>query len=157
MVWHSQPVPKIRKSGPKAEFCQMTQLFTAGLLIIRNRQLLLAYSSRKQCFYLPGGKLDAGETAAEALCREAAEELNIHLHPDELHFYTHITAPAYGETAGTIMEQDCFRILKPVQPQATAEIEKIDWFTSSLYAKEVQQAPGAVMILAKLKTDDLID
>jgi len=135
----------------------MTQLFTAGLLIIRNRQLLLAYSSRKQCYYLPGGKLDAGETAVQALCREAAEELNVQLQPDELHFYTHVTAPAYGEAAGTIMEQDCFRVLIPVQPQATAEIEKIDWFNSSSYAEEAQQAPGAVMILAKLKADGLID
>jgi len=135
----------------------MTQLFTAGLLIIRNRQLLLAYSSRKQCYYLPGGKLDAGETAVQALCREAAEELNVHLQPHELYFYTHVTAPAYGETAGTVMEQDCFRVLIPVQPQATAEIEKIDWFTTSSYAEEARQAPGAVMILAKLKADDLID
>ncbi|MFT3677160.1 MAG: NUDIX domain-containing protein [Chitinophagaceae bacterium] len=134
----------------------MTQLFTAGLLIIHNRQLLLAYSSRKECYYLPGGKLDAGETAVQALCREAAEELAIFLERPSF-FYTHITAPAYGETAGTVMEQDCFRVLKPVHPVATAEIEKIGWFTTSSYAQEGPQAPGAVMILAKLKADDLID
>lgn len=157
MVRHSESIPKIRKSALKAEFCPMTSLLTAGLLIIRDRQLLLAYSSRKQCYYLPGGKLDAGETAVQALCREAAEELNIFLRPAELHFYTHITAPAYGETAGTIMEQDCFRVLKPVLPVATAEIEKIDWFTTVSYSQEPQQAPGAVMILARLKADNLID
>ncbi len=55
------------------------------------------------------------------------------------------------------MEQDCFRVLKPVQPVATAEIEKIDWFTTISYAEEPQQAPGAVMILTRLKEDDLID
>jgi 8-oxo-dGTP pyrophosphatase MutT (NUDIX family) len=55
----------------------MIQLPTAGLLIVQNRKLLLAYSRNKQCFYLPGGKIDKGETAALALCREIAEEMNV--------------------------------------------------------------------------------
>ncbi|HEY0432482.1 MAG TPA: NUDIX domain-containing protein [Chitinophagaceae bacterium] len=45
------------------------QLRTAGLLHIKDRRLLLAFSTNKQCFYLPGGKLDAGETPATALVR----------------------------------------------------------------------------------------
>ena len=68
------------------------QILTAGLLLIQNRKLLLAFSNNKQCFYLPGGKIDDGETASGALCREIAEELNIKLEENELTYYTHISA-----------------------------------------------------------------
>ena len=44
---------------------------------IKDKKLLLAFSKNKQCFYLPGGKIDTGETAKQALCREIGEELNI--------------------------------------------------------------------------------
>src|SRR5689334_10955916 len=109
------------QTRPIAEFCFM-HLPTAGLLIIQDRKLLLAYSNNKKCFYLPGGKIDPGESAAQALCREIAEELNVTLRESELKFYTHISAPAYGEMNGTIMEQDCFLVSTTIQPVAAAEI-----------------------------------
>ena len=132
-------------------------LHTAGLLLIRDRRLLLAYSRNKQCFYLPGGKISESETAAEGLCREIAEELNVIINPEELHFYAHITAPAFGEAVGVIMEQDCFRMLKPVQPVAAAEIEELRYFNLDDYRKENHQAPGVLSILEKLKADNLVD
>jgi 8-oxo-dGTP pyrophosphatase MutT (NUDIX family) len=133
------------------------QLRTAGLLLIQNRKLLLAFSNNKQCFYLPGGKIDNGETAAIALCREIAEELNIVLAEDDLQFYTHISAPAYGENQNVIMEQDCFLINKNVIPVASAEIGEIRYFSTEDYLLEAKKAPGAVMILQQLKLDNLID
>ena len=133
------------------------QLHTAGLILIQNRKLLLAYSKNKQCFYLPGGKIDNGETAATALCREIAEELNIVVHEHEMKYYTHISAPAYGEKHGVIMEQDCFITNKPVVPIASAEIGEIKYFSLADYLKEANKPPGAVMVLEKLKSDNLID
>lgn len=133
------------------------ELNCAGLLLIQNRKLLLAFSKNKQCYYLPGGKLDPGETADEALCREISEELNISIHPTDLHFYTHITAPAYGEMNGTIMEQDCFFFHQPVSANASAEIGDIKYFSLDDYQKEKNRAPGAVMVLEKLKADGYID
>ena len=65
----------------------MMKLPTAGLLIIQNRKLLLAYSRNKNCFYLPGGKIDEGETAAKALCREIAEEMNVPIDEYELKYH----------------------------------------------------------------------
>jgi len=133
------------------------QLHTAGLLIIRNRKLLLAFSKNKQCFYLPGGKIDKNETATKALCREIEEELNVHLNEEDLKYYTHITAPAYGEDNNVIMEQDCFILNKEIYPSASAEIEEIKYFCLQDYLIEINKAPGAVMILEKLKTDNLVD
>ena len=130
---------------------------TAGLLIIKDRKLLLAYSKNKNCFYLPGGKVDKHETAIKALCREIEEELNIALHENELKYYTHITAPAYGELNGTIMEQDCFLINKIVEPTASSEIGELKYFNLNEYLSQAQTAPGAVKILQVLKEDNLVD
>ena len=70
-----------------------TPLITAGLIVIKDKQLLLAFSNNKQAFYLPGGKSDPGETTVDTILREVFEELNIQLSPKNLQFYTHITAP----------------------------------------------------------------
>jgi 8-oxo-dGTP pyrophosphatase MutT (NUDIX family) len=133
------------------------QLFTVGLLFIQNKKLLLAYSINKQCYYLPGGKIDKGETAVTALCREIAEELGVLLNPQTLTYYTHITAPAYGEPAGTMMEQDCYTTSQLVSPSAAAEIGSISYFNLPQYLAQPRQAPGAVMILQQLTLQGLID
>ena len=130
---------------------------TAGLLVIQNRKLLLAYSKNKQCFYLPGGKIDEGETAATALCREIAEEMKVSIEESELNYYTHISAPAYGEMNGTIMEQECFLLNKKISPAASAEIGELRFFSLEEYLLETNKAPGAVMILQQLKSGGLID
>jgi len=133
------------------------KLPTAGLLIIQNRKLLLAYSRNKKCFYLPGGKIDKGETAASALCREIAEEMNVAIDEHELKYHTHITAPAYGEETGIIMEQDCFFLHRSIAPRASAEIGELKYFSLKDYLSETNRAPGAVMILERLQKDGLID
>jgi len=133
------------------------QLPTAGLLAIKDRRLLLAYSKNKKCFYLPGGKIDRNETAAQALCREIEEELDVPLQETELRYYTHITAPAFGEMNGTIMEQDCFLVNRIVEPVACAEISELRYFTLTEYLAQPQTAPGAVRVLEILKEDNLID
>jgi len=129
----------------------------AGLLHIKNRKLLLAFSRNKQCFYLPGGKIDAGESASQALCREIREELNIPLAEIDLRYYTHITAPAYGEEKGIIMEQDCYLLDKEVNPQASAEIGELKYFTVTEYKMQPVIAPGALLVLEQLKKAGLID
>ena len=132
-------------------------LSTVGLLVIRDRKLLLAFSKNKQCFYLPGGKIDGDESPEEALCREIAEELNVKLDSGDLEYYTHISAPAFGELNGVIMEQECFFVQKNIDPRPTSEIGVIKFFTLSEYLDEEHTAPGAVMILKKLKLDNYID
>ena len=135
----------------------ITSLSCAGLIYIEDKKLLLAFSKNKQCFYLPGGKIDIDETAAAALCREIAEELNIYLQEDDLEFYTHISAPAYGEKNGVMMEQDCFLADKTAEPEASAEIGELRYFTLKEYLVESNKAPGVVMILELLKADNLIN
>ena len=133
------------------------RMATAGLLVIENKKLLLAYSINKKCFYLPGGKIDPDETAARALCREIEEEMNVTIREDELRFYIHTTAPAYGEQYGTIMEQECFFLHRNISPQASAEIGELKFFSLDDYLLESNRAPGAMMILEQLKAEGYID
>lgn len=135
----------------------MRILTTAGLVVIKDRRLLLAFSKNKQAFYLPGGKVDKGETTLSALQREIREELNITLDPTRLSFYTHITAPAFGEDKDIIMEQDCYRYELYEQPHPSAEIGALEWFDTSTYLTRPERVPGVIQILQLLKKENLID
>ena len=134
----------------------MISLRTVGLLIIQDGRLLLAYSKNKNCFYLPGGKVDPGETPESALCREIAEELNVNLEEQDYQYYTHISAPAFGEEENVIMEQDCYLLTRSVDPQASAEIGEIRYFSLGEYKKEEAQAPGVIAILTHLMKHGLV-
>jgi len=135
----------------------MHTLTTAGLIVIKDRKLLLAFSNNKQAFYLPGGKADQGESTENALQREVSEELNVTLDPGRIRFYTHITAPAFGELNGIIMEQDCFLYDLHQQPTPSAEIGDLRYFNTHTYRDQPQQVPGVVMVMHQLQADGLID
>lgn len=135
----------------------MHTLTTAGLIVIKDRKLLLAFSNNKQAFYLPGGKADQGESTETALQREVREELNVALDPEKVRFYTHITAPAFGELNGIIMEQDCFLYDLHQQPTPSAEIGDLRYFNTHTYRDQPQQVPGVVMVMHQLQADGLID
>ena len=135
----------------------LNTLPTAGLIIVHNQALLLAYSNNKQAWYLPGGKIDAGESAKQALLREIREELALDLETKQLHFYTHISAPAYGETPAVMMAQDCFRCeLGDAIPQAQAEIGAVRYFTLAEFQQLDIQVAGVVQVYARLQADGLV-
>jgi len=83
--------------------------------------------------------------------------LNIVLQEERLRYYTHITAPAFGENNGIVMEQDCFMYELEETPSPNAEIGEVDYFDTHSYASQPAQVPGVVMILEKLKTDGLVN
>ncbi|SKA06744.1 NUDIX hydrolase [Sediminibacterium ginsengisoli] len=133
------------------------KLHTSGLVVLRNRKLLLAFSNKKKAFYLPGGKTENDETAELSLIREIREELSLNLEPGMLHYYCHISAPAYGETEGIQMEQECFLCDLLQEPVAAAEIGSIRYFSLADYEQEPCQVPGVLLVFEQLKKDDLAD
>ncbi|HEX4851662.1 MAG TPA: NUDIX domain-containing protein [Puia sp.] len=135
----------------------MKIMVTAGLVVIQNRKLLLAFSRNKQAWYLPGGKVDQGETTGNALIREVREELNIDLCEEDLNYYTHVSAPAFGEKNGYQMEQDCFMHELRQEANPSAEIQALKFFDIGNYSLEPSQVPGVVMIMHQLKKDGYID
>ena len=134
----------------------MKNLTTAGLVVVKDRKLLLAFSNNKKAFYLPGGKTDEGESTAIALRREVLEELNIRLDPERVRYYTHIEAPAFGEK-DLLMQQDCFFYDLQETPVPAAEIGDLRYFDTTSYRLEPQQVPGVILIMKHLVADDLID
>ena len=135
----------------------MKTLITAGLVVVKDRKLLLAFSKNKKAFYLPGGKTDDGETTTQALIREIREELNVSLDPGALQFYMHVEALAFGEKDDMLMKQDCFRAELPAIPIPAAEIGDLRYFDTRHYDLEPQQVPGVITVMRQLKEDDLID
>lgn len=131
------------------------KLPTAGLLVIQNKQLLLAFSRNKQAWYLPGGKIDKGETAISGLIREIKEELNLAIDRSELSYYCHISAPAYGENKNLIMEQDCYLYELRENINPSNEIEAVRFFSLEDYKNEPAQVIGVLMVFEKLIADKL--
>ncbi|MCW3467072.1 NUDIX hydrolase [Chitinophaga nivalis] len=134
----------------------MNYIDCVGLIVVENRKLLLAFSKNKKAWYLPGGKVDAGESGVSALQREIKEELNMELAAEELQWYYYITAPAFGEQQ-LLMKQHCYRYELRQVPQPTSEIEAIHYFSLAEYRKETHQVPGVLLAFAKLQEDGLVD
>jgi len=132
-------------------------LQTAGLVVVKENKLLLAYSKNKNAWYLPGGKVDAGETSKTALKREIEEELNFTLNPEELKYYCHINAPAYGENRNIIMEQDCFLYTLTEEVQPSNEIGGVKFFDYETYLSEPAQVVGVIEIFDRLHEDKILN
>ena len=133
----------------------LIKLPTAGLLVIKNNKLLLAFSRNKKAWYLPGGKVDSGEISRQALIREIKEELNVTLQAGLLKFYCHITAPAYGEK-NMIMEQDCYLYKLDGDIIASSEIEAVAYFDFETYQKEPVQVAGVLLVFENLLREMLL-
>ncbi len=134
----------------------MNYIDCVALILVENRKLLLGFSKNKNAWYLPGGKMDPGETNLGALQRELKEELNIDLTEDSVQWYYYIEAPAFGEN-NLLMKQECFLSLHPQHPQPSAEIEAIRYFDLATYQQEEHLVPGVLMAFEKLQQDGLVD
>lgn len=119
-----------------------------GLVHVEAGRLLVVRARNKKAFYLPGGKIEPGESPADALRREMREELGIGLEqPRVLKRYV---APAYGEGEGAMVDMTCFTADLLGTPQPTSEIAELTYVTRSEYREHVETAPAIHEVLADL-------
>jgi len=69
-------------------------IFKASGIILKDRRVLVERSAGKEFFIHPGGKIEPGETTAQALIRELKEELQIDVGEEDLEFFGRFSAPA---------------------------------------------------------------
>ena len=111
----------------------------AALLIGADGRTLLVRKSGTQAFMQPGGKIDAGESAAEALGRELKEELGLRIDPDNARYLGSFAAPAANEP-GYQVRCELFEVRTDVDVVPAAEIEEIVWVSAHSHS-ELNLAP----------------
>jgi mutator protein MutT len=109
---------------------------SAGV-IIRDKKLLVVRSHGKDVFMAPGGKIEAGENAEEALVRELGEELGVEVSTNDMDLLGTYYALAGGH-ADKQLEMHVYMVRAwqgEITPQA--EITELQW-VDSVTVKEVE-------------------
>jgi len=105
----------------------MKTIRIAAALILRGGETLLVRKRGSVAFMQPGGKIEDGEGAVEALVRELHEEVGLAVAPKDLVFFGRFEAVAANEVDHRV-DAEIFRMeigTDDVTP--AAEIEEVRW------------------------------
>jgi 8-oxo-dGTP diphosphatase len=133
-------------SSPAASESAPILLESVAWLWIRDGLLLAARSHHRDVFYLPGGKLERGETYREALIREVHEEVGIVLEPSSIVELFTIRDVAHG-LVNTRLEMHCFSARGEGEPEASREIAALEWIAVDSIGR---CAPAVQQVLRRL-------
>ncbi|ARC55559.1 putative 8-oxo-dGTP diphosphatase 1 [Frondihabitans sp. 762G35] len=132
----------------------MDPIVVSALALVRDRCLLMVTARGRDVLYLPGGKVEPGESARDAMVREALEEVSLRLDPGSVHELFTVTEQAHGEPEGRLVAMTLFAASSPDEPQPAAEVGSLTWVTT----RDAHRCPPAgVKTLREMYARDLID
>lgn len=109
----------------------MADIHKAAGIIIRDKQLLVERSQGKEFFISPGGSIEEGETAKQALVRELKEEFTIDVSEDDLEEFGTFEASA-ANSPDKIVKMQTFIVRAFIgEPQPDNEVEEMRWVTTA--------------------------
>ncbi|WP_127791962.1 NUDIX domain-containing protein [Agromyces sp. LHK192] len=132
----------------------LPDLLVSAIALVRDRHVLMVTARGREVHYMPGGKIDPGETAAQAAAREAFEEVGLQLDPAELAELFEVRTLAHGEPDGRHVRMAVFRAKTDASPVASGEVGALHWVTT---ADADRCPPAGREVLRRLAASDLID
>ena len=136
---------------------QVAPDFTVSAVVLRDadERILVVRKRGTSKYMLPGGKIEAGESPAQAAVRELLEEVGAELVPDSLVFVGEWTAPAANE-AGRTVHGHIFEHPWIDGLAVRAEIEDLLWLHPEEMAMRDDLAPLLVMrVLPALSSEQV--
>ncbi len=136
----------------------LPDIHVSAIALVRERRVLMVTARGRDVFYMPGGKIDEGESTADAAAREAREEVSVHLSPADLTELFVVTTQAHGEPEGRLVRMHVFAVdavaAASVTPAPSAEVSALHWVTSA----DVDRCPPAgAEVVQQLHALGLID
>jgi 8-oxo-dGTP diphosphatase len=130
----------------------MNKVTCACLIAQQDHKLLLVRVRNNQHWYLPGGKIEPGESAEQTLHRELLEELGVVIEPQSVRYLYTVTGPAYGQ-AGEV-ELICFSAEWNNDPRPHGEISEVEWID---WRERERLAPAVQILCDRWLGPDLSD
>lgn len=98
---------------------------------IQEGKILSTKSKGKTTYYIPGGKRENGESDAQTLIREIAEELSVVISPNTAVHIGDFSAQSDGAKEGINVRMTCYKAKYTGNLKASSEIEEIRWLNYS--------------------------
>lgn len=126
-------------------------IFHKGSVLIVKRSHYVKHGAG--LWQLPGGKIERGESALEAICREIKEELGLALDSEKLVSVSCVEGDSVVGSAGDRIKMHLFALIVADRPELTLEnsIEKVEWASlSGGFSRYVLFGDtGSLLLLAK--------
>lgn len=133
---------------------EKTLIRKIGLAVFHDGKILMARSIKNSdVFYIPGGKIEVGETDVECLERETKEELSAEIDKTQTRFLAEFQEIAHNRP-DVLVNLKLYETRLLSDPQPDSEIEELRYFDSSIDSKHIDLLGSK--IFAWLKNNNYI-